>query len=129
MVRGQVVDTLLDTFAVLGHIQPLTAFAECNIAAGRDEIREIELQERAWIVPAVLHVWRKLLGDLGQLLRGGSGEPVRKTEFREGLVSRVLLNELREAANIVGDSLQVGRFDVALQSLQLQPLDLADESL
>src|SRR6266404_2223494 len=45
VVLGQVVDTLLDAFPVLGHVQPLTAFAECDIAAGRDEIREIELHE------------------------------------------------------------------------------------
>ena len=64
MVLDNFQDAALDTLLVFLDEDLLAAFADRDVAAGIDEVRQIDLQEGAGAVAAVLHLRREVTDDL-----------------------------------------------------------------
>src|ERR1700722_12562612 len=61
------------------------AFADRDVAVGRDEVRQIDVQEGACAVATVLHLRRKVTNDLRELRRRGGREVSGESERGAGL--------------------------------------------
>ena len=104
----------------------MPAFADRDVAVGRDEVRQVNFQESAGAITTVLHLRREITDDLRELRWRGGREVSGESECGAGR-GRDTLRDVGQQAHVFGDRLEQLRRGRGLEDLELQPLHLVSE--
>ena len=102
------------------------AFADRDVAVGRDEVRQVDLQEGAGAVAAVLHLRREVADDLRELRRRGGRKVSGESECGAGRGADALC-DVGQQAHVFRNRLEQLRRRRGLEDLKLQPLHFVGE--
>ena len=102
------------------------AFADRDVAVGRDEVRQVDLQEGARAVATVLHLRREVTDDLRELRWRGGREVSGESECGAGRRADAFC-DVGQQAHVLRNRLEQLRRRRGLEDLELQPLHLVGE--